>query len=354
MVAGSINKKSVHVGLDGVSVSGTEGMGDFATTWTWVNSLRAGGVATIEVPAPGVHYLDVWMREDGFILDRILLTTDPAYVPSGEGPAASGRAPATGAVAAPVPSVADGAFVPAGTSVVLYSPTPGAEIHYTLDGSVPDAASPVYDAPIPINGPIMVRARAIKTGLTGSTELIASYNVLEGAWQQGSGPDAILVVPAGGYAANIARSPSYWGEEAVAGALGTALKAMPNAGHRINDNYRDASPQLRYVVEFAQAGTHYVWVRGLGAGSGDDSVHVGLSGEPVVTANRITGFGTGWTWARGTMDGPVATIDVPGPGRYTLDVWMREDGFIFDRLLLTTNPNYVPEGDGPDASVQVP
>ena len=45
---------------------------------------------------------------------------------------------------------------------------PGAEIHYTLDGSAPTATDPKYEQPLKISGPTVVRARAFKEGLTRS------------------------------------------------------------------------------------------------------------------------------------------------------------------------------------------
>ena len=47
--------------------------------------------ATLTIQTPGVYQVNVWMREDGFRLDKILLTTDATYVPSGGGPGHSPR-----------------------------------------------------------------------------------------------------------------------------------------------------------------------------------------------------------------------------------------------------------------------
>jgi hexosaminidase len=44
----------------------------------------------------------------------------------------------------------------------------GAEIHYTLDGSAPGQSDPVYSAPIKLDAPTMLRARAFKNGFTRS------------------------------------------------------------------------------------------------------------------------------------------------------------------------------------------
>ena len=41
---------------------------------------------------------------------------------------------------------------------------PGAEIHYTLDGSTPTAASPVYEGPFAVNRQQKVTAVSIRDG----------------------------------------------------------------------------------------------------------------------------------------------------------------------------------------------
>jgi hypothetical protein len=54
------------------------------------------------------------------------------------------------------------------TSVVLDCATPGASIHYTLDGTVPSARSPRYAAPIPIRADCTVSAVAALDGMTSA------------------------------------------------------------------------------------------------------------------------------------------------------------------------------------------
>ncbi len=89
---GSSNKDdSVHAGLDGVPASyGRYGITDSSKQWHW-EQLAAGQRVTVQVDAPGAHTLNIWMREDGTAIDKLLLTTDSAYTPSGPGPAESPR-----------------------------------------------------------------------------------------------------------------------------------------------------------------------------------------------------------------------------------------------------------------------
>ncbi len=52
--------------------------------------------------------------------------------------------------------------------ITLSESEPGADIHYTLDGSVPGPSDPRYDAPIKLTDPVVLRARAYKEGFTRS------------------------------------------------------------------------------------------------------------------------------------------------------------------------------------------
>ena len=45
---------------------------------------------------------------------------------------------------------------------------PGATIRYTVDGTVPTAADSLYEKPVRLNGPTILRARAFQPGFTKS------------------------------------------------------------------------------------------------------------------------------------------------------------------------------------------
>ena len=141
-----------------------------------------------------------------------------------------------------------------------------------------------------------------------------------------------------------------WDATTPAGSSGTALVANPNTGVNQMTGYAANSPRLDYKVSFVKTGTHHVWIRGIGATGSDDSIHVGLDGAEIATSDGLTGFGTTWTWSRNTMDGVSATINVTSAGIHTLNLWMREDGFVVDKVVLSSNLNYVPSGTGPAQS----
>jgi uncharacterized repeat protein (TIGR03806 family) len=52
--------------------------------------------------------------------------------------------------------------------IALQDSEPGTAIHYTLDGSDPEASDPLYEAPIPLSGTKILRARAFKDGFKQS------------------------------------------------------------------------------------------------------------------------------------------------------------------------------------------
>ncbi len=115
------------------------------------------------------------------------------------------------------------------------------------------------------------------------------------------------------------------------------------------------TPMLGYMVYFNYPGKHYIWVRGLGdtnsAGVGNsDSIHIGLNGEIAETAYRIDQFPDQWTWSRHTPSDPIASINVVNAGVNTVNLWMREDGLAIDKFVITSDPDFVPDGFGPELS----
>ncbi|MCI0459520.1 MAG: immunoglobulin domain-containing protein [Gemmataceae bacterium] len=58
------------------------------------------GIVTVNVTTVGVHTLNLWMREDGFVVDKILLTSNASFTPTGVGPAESPRGSGAAALSA--------------------------------------------------------------------------------------------------------------------------------------------------------------------------------------------------------------------------------------------------------------
>ena len=83
---------SAHAGLDGVPAS--YGRGGIASVglWVWNNVVlfRSGDArVSVKVPAAGRHTVNVWMREAGVEVDKVILSADARFSPRDDGPAES-------------------------------------------------------------------------------------------------------------------------------------------------------------------------------------------------------------------------------------------------------------------------
>ena len=76
---------SLHVGLDGKAGSLADKITFPASEsgYVWSRTTADDKSATISIPSKGLHTINGWMAEDGTTLDRILLTPDGDYDPSG-------------------------------------------------------------------------------------------------------------------------------------------------------------------------------------------------------------------------------------------------------------------------------
>ena len=133
-----------------------------------------------------------------------------------------------------------------------------------------------------------------------------------------------------------------WELKKTSGAsAGGLMQALPDRGRNYREGYRSASPRLDHTLN-VDAGTYYVWVRGSAVRSErfeSDSLHIGLNGEAKV--EHISYFKTELGWSSRTMRGARVKLTIP-EGEQTLNVWMREDGFSFDSLLLTRDSELTP------------
>ena len=119
---------------------------------------------------------------------------------------------------------------------------------------------------------------------------------------------------------------------------------------------------LYYPIVFAETGRYYVWVRMCCTGSEDNGLHVGIDGEWPESgtgfsspASTASGSGIRVSELSGFTCGELGQIwlDIEEPGLHTIMFSMREDGFEFDRFLLTKEKNAMESKNlepGPPAS----
>ncbi|MHC4389411.1 MAG: Calx-beta domain-containing protein, partial [Planctomycetota bacterium] len=79
---------SIHLDLDHRELNTAEEIDLEKNAWFW-NSEGEDEAAYLEIETPGVHIISLCMREDGAIVDKIILTTNPDYKPQELGPVQS-------------------------------------------------------------------------------------------------------------------------------------------------------------------------------------------------------------------------------------------------------------------------
>jgi hypothetical protein len=133
------------------------------------------------------------------------------------------------------------------------------------------------------------------------------------------------------------------------GCAGNAMMAaLPDKGLQIGVGFEGQCPRLDYLVNFPEKGKYTVWMRSWGAHPGSDSVFMGLDMQ---SPDRMSLFHIGngkLQWQRHKD----WSFEIKEPGLHTFSVWMREDGCAFDRLVLTTDRDFKPTGEGPAESVK--
>lgn len=313
---------SIHVGLDGVvATRGGLGMstGNHGT-WGWAS--RVSGVRVrVEVSSRGLHSLNVWLRESGVRLDKLVLVKDWAFVPAGLGPAA-------GAMAVD----GDGDLLPDFWENEMGGAAAGFDAGlWDTDGNGVGDEEEDYDGDGVRN--LAAYAQGLDPLLGPMPLPFASQNGLHvfeaedyGVQRSGTG-DAV--------GAQWELVPDLGGEAGV-----VAMQALPNGS--VNTGEETRGPQLDYPVWFEAPGRYYLWVRVYGAVAEDDSVHAALDGRVFTRGQWGLNGGHGqWVWA-GSVGAKRAAFDVPVAGLHTLNLWMREDGVGLDRIVITQDVNFVP------------
>lgn len=117
---------------------------------------------------------------------------------------------------------------------------------------------------------------------------------------------------------------------------------------------------LHYKVNIKTAGRYYVWVRAYSTGSEDNGLHVGIDGNWPDSGQRLQWCEgkKSWRWdskqrteKQHCGDRYKIYLDIE-PGEHTISFSMREDGFEFDKWLMTTNRDFErPTGTGPQSVV---
>ena len=119
---------------------------------------------------------------------------------------------------------------------------------------------------------------------------------------------------------------------------------------------------VSYKVHFNNPGRYYVWVRAYSTGSEDNGLHVGLNGKWPASGQRLQ-WCEGkhqWRWEsrqrtkqKHCGEPHKIFLDIEKSGVHTISFSMREDGFEFDRWLMTKDREFKrPSDAGPETRVR--
>jgi len=225
---------------------------------------------------------------------------------SGWTPSDSGHASywvSGGTVATPTITPAGGAQT-AAPLVAISTATSGATIRYTLDGSTPTAASPVFVYPFLVPATTTVTARAFKAGYTASATASTTYDV------DAAGAAATpAIVPAGGWY-GVAQTVT------ITGPSGATLRYTTDGSDPTTSSTTITSGNTLAVAK-SQVLKVRAWASGLTASATRraDFVITGAVSAGSLHSAALTADGEVWAWGGNAFgqlgDGSVTTRLTP-------------------------------------------
>ncbi|NJK93843.1 MAG: hypothetical protein HC905_01970, partial [Bacteroidales bacterium] len=161
-------------------------------------------------------------------------------------------------------------------------------------------------------------------------------------YTQSTGSDGEVVMEAESYSSKIDGKGSYagmaWTEYTDANASNGKYIMVPDNSNTNAGPSTDA-PLVNYTIDFVKSGTHYVWFRIIGANGSDNSIKPAYDGLILSEWNSIET--SSWAWTKYDQTFNATT------GRHTFGIYMREDAMQIDKIIVTSNADYVPGGGTP-------
>ena len=119
---------------------------------------------------------------------------------------------------------------------------------------------------------------------------------------------------------------------------------------------------LSYPVYINTPGRYYVWARAFSGGAEDNGLHVGFDGTWPETGARLQWCQgkNSWRWESKQRTNEVHCgepylifLDIEKSGPHLIQFSMREDGFEFDKFILTQDKEFArPDDGGPSEKVK--
>ncbi len=277
-----------------------------STAWAW-NTV--GGLNTVF--ASGPHTLRIRYRELRAKLDKVVITSDAAFVPTGLGPAEPSAATATPPVTPAPDATLTATPVPAATATLAATPTSNPVATATRTPTVLPVATATLAATVTPNP----AATATPSPLATATPGVPGTHWIEA--ESGS-PTAPLVV---------ANDSAAWGGQYIWAAPGSTASSNCVAG---------GVGWATYTVNLSSAGTYTLWGRAIAPTVASDSLCLQFDNGTVLTWSLANS--SAWHWSK-----PSAASYTLSAGAHTIRIRYRETGAKLDRLVLTNNLGLVPQ-----------
>jgi len=150
-----------------------------------------------------------------------------------------------------------------------------------------------------------------------------------------------ITIEAENYASNSPSRDHSWIQRRNSNAGGgNYMQALPDKGSIVNADIETTSAHLSYLVDFQMPGKYYLWVRGKAEDASSDSLHYGLDRLAASSGSTHLELPSGvFDW--NTLSGPVRpALHISRIGIHNVDLWMREDGAMIDKLVLTSDSGF--------------
>ncbi|WP_321493168.1 PilC/PilY family type IV pilus protein [uncultured Desulfobacter sp.] len=125
-------------------------------------------------------------------------------------------------------------------------------------------------------------------------------------------------------------------EITMTGAKGGKVLKAGSSGYAANTPGNEVK---EYEVYFSQAGTYYMWMRGIGYNGSSDSIFFTID-DDAWKAWSYGGYYNSFVWTKSMQVGSNNTITVTAAGYHTLKIAMREAGSVIDGFFITQNYYY--------------
>lgn len=306
----NVSDNSVRIGLDG-RLPRYNYLRGFNEHLPWTNADYTGSAVYLNITRAGVHNVSFWARTDEFIFDSFILTKNATYLP-------------------PQPSCTPNWDC---TEWSECSNNQRTRSCVNLNNCVVDSR---------------IKAAETQTCALDNPENFIVTREAENAEKNfyRYGGQWVII------------NNSDWNGGNYSNGYGVQL--LPNIGRAYSPNLSER-PELDYTVNFPSAGTYYLIVRGASPTNHvDQIVHAGLDYKIQKSSTRIgsdNGFRAYFKWVN-VIWGNVSNgyrqnlnITVPSAGNHVVSFWVADDGFVFDKFIITNNYTYAPTGFGPNESL---